>query len=137
MTTQPSHKATGSKHRLVEQHSIRPIPDGERRGSAKGLFGFWFSVNLTPLTVVVGALGTTTLGLSFWIAGLAMVIGNLVGGVFMALHASQGPTLGVPQMLQSRAQFGAKGASLIVAVAAIMFMGFYISLLVIGAQSLH
>ena len=31
------------------------------------------------------------------------------GTVFMAFHAAQGPTLGLPQMIQSRAQFGYRG----------------------------
>jgi NCS1 family nucleobase:cation symporter-1 len=35
-----------------------------------------------------------------------------VGTVFMAAHSAQGPHLGVPQMIQSRAQFGVLGAAL-------------------------
>jgi nucleobase:cation symporter-1, NCS1 family len=137
MTAQPGLETPEVARGLVEQHTIGPIPESERNGSAKGLFGIWLGVNMLPLTVVTGALGTTLLGLSFWSALAAMVIGNAVGGVFMALHASQGPTLGVPQMLQARAQFGSKGATLIVVIAAIMFMGFFISNIVVGAQSLN
>ena len=137
MTAQPVHEAPEVARGLVERHTIGPVPESERNGSAKGLFGIWLGVNMLPLTVVTGALGTTLLGLSFWSALAAMIIGNAVGGIFMALHASQGPTLGVPQMIQARAQFGSKGATLIVVVAAVMFMGFYISNLVVGAQSLN
>ena len=137
MTGQPVLPTPEVARGLVEQHTIGPIPESERHGSARGLFGIWLGVNMLPLTVVTGALGTTLLGLPFWSALAAMIIGNVVGGIFMALHASQGPTLGVPQMIQARGQFGSKGATLIVVIAAIMFMGFFISNLVVGAQSLN
>ena len=54
------------------------------------------------LTVVTGALAVTVFKLSFVAALLALVLGNLVGGIFMALHSAQGPQLGVPQMVQTR-----------------------------------
>ncbi|QYN33646.1 cytosine permease [Pseudonocardia sp. DSM 110487] len=131
--------STGSSRRIavIEHRTIGPIPADERTGSARGLFGIWLGVNMLPLTVVTGALGTTLFALPFGWAVLAVVVGNVVGGVFMALHAAQGPQLGVPQMIQARGQFGAKGAALVVLVATVMFMGFYISNLVVGAQSLH
>jgi trigonelline permease len=122
---------------LLERNTIGPIPDSERTGSARGVFGIWLGVNMLPLTVVTGALATTVFALPISTALVAIVIGNVVGGVFMALHASQGPRLGVPQMIQARGQFGAKGAALVVLVATIMFLGFYISNLVVGAQSLQ
>jgi NCS1 family nucleobase:cation symporter-1 len=40
------------------------------------------------------------------------VAGAAVGGAFMAAHSAQGPRLGVPQLVQSRAQFGFYGALL-------------------------
>ncbi|MFD7132881.1 purine-cytosine permease family protein [Streptomyces sp. NPDC059894] len=122
---------------MLEQHTIGPIPASERTGTARGVFGIWLGINMLPLTVVTGALATTAFALPFGWAVLAVVIGNLVGGVFMALHASQGPRLGVPQMIQARGQFGTKGAALVVLVATVMFLGFYISNLVVGAQSLQ
>ncbi|MCG7205105.1 purine-cytosine permease family protein [Streptomyces arenae] len=122
---------------MLEQHTIGPIPESERTGSARGVFGIWLGINMLPLTVITGALATTLFALPFGVAVLALLIGNLVGGVFMALHASQGPQLGVPQMIQARGQFGTKGAALIALVAWVMFMGFYISNLVVGAQSLN
>ncbi|WP_201724705.1 purine-cytosine permease family protein [Streptomyces antimycoticus] len=121
----------------MEQHTIGPIPETERTGSARGLFGFWLGVNMMPITVVSGALATTAFNLPFAWALVAVVIGNMIGGVFMALHASQGPQLGVPQMIQARGQFGRKGAALIVLVSLIMFMGFFISNLIAGAESLQ
>ena len=43
---------------------------------------------------------------------MAAVLGILFGTLFMAAHASQGPKLGLPQMIQCRAQFGYRGVIL-------------------------
>ena len=82
----------------VEKHSIDRIPDEERHGSPRGLFAVWFGANLQLTTVVTGALAPS-LGLSIPWALLAIILGNLFGAVFMALHSAQGPRLGIPQMI--------------------------------------
>lgn len=97
----------------------------------------WFGTNIAPLPLVTGAMGVQVFHQSFWSSVLAIVVGQLVGGVFMALHSAQGPQLGVPQMIQSRAQFGAIGALLIVVVAAAMYVGFFASNIVLAGKSLH
>jgi NCS1 family nucleobase:cation symporter-1 len=51
------------------------------------------------------------MGLSFWWACLAIVLGTTIGLVLVGFHAIQGPMLGIPQMTQSRGQFGFYGAS--------------------------
>lgn len=122
---------------LLEKHTIGAVPLADRHGSGRGLFGIWLGINMLPLTVVTGALATVLFGLSLGWAMVAIVAGNVLGGVFMALHAVQGPQLGVPQMLQARGQFGARGAALVVAIALVMFVGFFVSNLVVGAQALH
>jgi nucleobase:cation symporter-1, NCS1 family len=43
---------------------------------------------------------------------LALVVGNALGTIFMSAHSAQGPHLGIPQMIQSRAQFGVLGAAI-------------------------
>src|SRR6202022_3839240 len=121
----------------IEQHTIFPIPAGERHGRARDLFTVWFGSNIMILTIVTGALATVQFQLSLIAAGFAIPIGNLVGGIFMALHAAQGPQLGVPQMVQSRGQFGSFGAIFIVALVVVMYLGFVASNLVLGGQSLH
>ena len=73
---------------------------------------------------MVGTLGIAA-GLSFAWTLLGLLIGNLVGTIFMAAHSAQGPHLGVPQMIQSRAQFGVYGAAiplLVMVVAAVLFL---------------
>ena len=121
----------------IEQHTIYPIPADERHGRAADLFTVWFGSNIMILTIVTGALATLRFQLSLVAAVLAILVGNLVGGVFMALHAAQGPQLGVPQMVQSRGQFGSIGANFVVALVVLMYLGFVASNLVLGGQSLH
>ncbi len=120
----------------IERQTIAPIPEAERHGRAPELTAIWFGMNMTPLTVVTGALATTLFGLSLGWALLAIVVGNVVGGVGMALHAAQGPTMGVPQMIQARGQFGVRGSALIVLVALLMFVGFFASNLVVAGDAL-
>jgi NCS1 family nucleobase:cation symporter-1 len=93
---------------VVERHSIDYIPENERYGRVSQQGVFWFLSNTQSLSVAVGFLGPA-LGLSIWWTVLATLLGTLFGTTFMALHASQGPHLGLPQMLQSRAQFGYRG----------------------------
>ena len=121
----------------VEKHTIYQIPLDQRHGRARHLFTLWFGANMNVLTVVTGALATTVFHQSFLSGVTAILIGNLVGTVFMALHAAQGPRLGVPQMVQSRGQFGAKGAAFVVALVIFMYAGYAATALVTGGQSLH
>ncbi|AND68474.1 hypothetical protein ATSB10_10200 [Dyella thiooxydans] len=101
------------------------------------MFSLWFGANLNVLTIVTGALATTVFRQSFLAGTLAIVLGNLIGTLFMALHAAQGPRLGVPQMVQSRGQFGARGAASVVALVIFMYVGYGATALVTGGQSLH
>jgi nucleobase:cation symporter-1, NCS1 family len=126
-----------NKSSRIEQHTIYQIPLDERHGKAHQLFTLWFGANLNVLTVVTGALATTIFHQSFLSGVLAILLGNLVGTIFMALHAAQGPRLGVPQMVQSRGQFGAKGAGFVVILVAFMYVGYAGTAFVTGGQSLH
>jgi len=121
----------------IESHTIQAIPLSERHGKSRDLFTVWFGNQLVLLTVVTGALSVTAFGLSFIWAMTSLVIGHLVGAIFMALHSAQGPRLGVPQMVQTRGQFGSFGALLVVVLVVVMYLGFFASNAVLGAQSLH
>ena len=121
----------------IEQHTIYQIPLDQRHGKARHLFTLWLGANINVLTVVTGALATTLFAQSFLAGSIAIVVGNLVGTIFMALHAAQGPRLGVPQMVQSRGQFGARGAAFVVALVVFMYVGYAATALVTGGQSLH
>jgi nucleobase:cation symporter-1, NCS1 family len=121
----------------IEDKTIQPIPLDERHGKPRDLFSLWFGSNIMLLTVVTGALATSVYGLPFWLAVIAIVVGNLVGAVFMALHSAQGPRLGVPQMMQTRGQFGSYGSLIVIVLVVVMYVGFFASNLVLAGQSLN
>jgi NCS1 family nucleobase:cation symporter-1 len=120
----------------LEIATIQPIPLDERHGKARDLFTVWFGSNVQLLTIVTGGLAVTVFALPFWWAVVGLTVGNLVGAIFMALHAAQGPTLGVPQMVQTRGQFGSIGALLVVGIVIVMYVGFLASNIVVGGQAL-
>jgi NCS1 family nucleobase:cation symporter-1 len=88
------------------------------------------------MTIVTGGLATTVFGLGFVPAVAGIIIGNVVGGIFMALHSAQGPQLGVAQMIQTRGQFGSFGALLIVVIVVVMYVGFFAANLVFGGEAM-
>jgi NCS1 family nucleobase:cation symporter-1 len=120
----------------LEIATIQPIPLDQRHGTGRDLFTIWFGSNLNLLTIATGALAVTVFRLPFGWALIALTAGNLIGAVFMALHAAQGPTLGVPQMVQTRGQFGSIGALLVVGIVIIMYVGFLASNIVLGGEAL-
>jgi NCS1 family nucleobase:cation symporter-1 len=120
----------------LEISTIQQIAPDQRHGTAADLFTVWFGSNLMLLTIVTGGLAVTIFKLPFTWAVIALIVGNLVGAVFMALHAAQGPTLGVPQMIQTRGQFGSIGSLLVVGIVIVMYVGFLASNLVLGGEAL-
>jgi len=92
----------------IESHHIEYIPDSERKGVVWKQGPFWFLGNFQPFTVAIGLIGPA-LGLALKWSILAAILGVIFGTLFMAAHAAQGPRLGLPQMVQSRAQFGYSG----------------------------
>jgi NCS1 family nucleobase:cation symporter-1 len=130
---------TGGKENVstLEQYTIEQIPLDQRHGRPRDLFTIWFTSNQMPLTIVTGALATVVFGLPLVSAMIAIVVGNLVGAIFMALHSAQGPKLGIPQMIQSRAQYGVLGSLLVVGISVFMYVGFFASNLILGGQSVN
>ena len=76
----------------IEVHSIDWIPDTERHGKVWTQGPFWFLGNFQPFTVGIGILGPTLFGLSIAQTAIAGILGVLFGTIFMAFHATQGPT---------------------------------------------
>ncbi len=92
----------------VEPFGIEPIPKEERHGQIAKVFTIWFAGNLNVVTWFTGFLGIA-LGLSLKYAVLAIIIGNLLGGVLLALTCSFGPRIGQPLIPGSRRAFGKAG----------------------------
>ena len=107
----------------IEKRSIDFIPDEERYGTPRRLFTLWFSVNMQISALIIGALGVVA-GLNVFWGLVAVVGGTAIGAVFMAGHSAQGPHLGIPQMIQSRAQFGVYGAALPLVIMVISYVLF-------------
>ena len=107
----------------VETRSIDYVPTSERHGKVWHLGPLWFAGNAQLATVAIGAFGVAG-GLGFGWSLIAIALGALIGTLFMAFHSTQGPKLGLPQMIQSRPQFGYYGAVLPVVVAVLLFIGF-------------
>jgi nucleobase:cation symporter-1, NCS1 family len=109
----------------IESKSIDWIPLEDRRGKPSTLFPLWFMSNANLTTLATGMVGAA-LGASFMTSLVAIVLGAAVGTVFTASHSAQGPQLGLPQMIQSRAQFGYRGVVVICAVVIFSIVGFNI-----------
>ena len=122
---------------LIEKHTIGYVPPEDRHGKVRDLFTLWFGGNIAPLPIVTGALGVQLFHLNLVWGIVAILVGHLLGGVLMALHSAQGPQMGIPQMIQSRAQFGSLGALLVVVIAGLMYIGFFASNIVLAGKSLH
>ncbi|MGW6401872.1 purine-cytosine permease family protein [Streptomyces sp. NPDC055134] len=119
---------------LVERRSIDVVPDEERHGTAFSQFTLWLGANLQITAVVTGALAVVFGGDVVW-SLVGLVVGNLLGGAVMALHSAQGPRLGLPQMIQSRAQFGVRGAVVPLLLVILMYVGFFASGSVLAGQA--
>ncbi|EGD57748.1 cytosine/purine/uracil/thiamine/allantoin permease family protein [Novosphingobium nitrogenifigens DSM 19370] len=108
---------------LVESRSIDYVPLAERHGKVWHLWPIWFSGDAHLATLATGAIGLAA-GLGFGWSVLAILAGGALGTLFMASHSSQGPELGLPQMIQSRPQFGYRGALLVWCFALVTYIGY-------------
>jgi nucleobase:cation symporter-1, NCS1 family len=122
--------------RFIEKRSIDYVPLAERHGKVWHLWPVWFAGDANLATLAVGVLGITLGGNLLW-TGAAVVAGCALGTFFMAFHSTQGPQLGLPQMIQSRPQFGYRGALLVWAVALIAYIGFNAFNQLLAVQALH
>jgi nucleobase:cation symporter-1, NCS1 family len=120
----------------IESHSIDVIPDSERGGKVSGQFTLWFATNANVFNFVLGGFAIF-FGLNVFWAIIAMFLGAFLGLAFTSLHAVQGPRLGVPQMIQSRGQFGFYGAIFIFLASIVLDIGYLAAQQVVQADSLN
>src|SRR5579875_2147152 len=118
--------------KYVETHHIDVIPSRVRHGKPWHQIAFWAGVNVNVFSIVLGGV-VVTIGLRFWWALIAICTGTLIGALLVALHATQGPRLGVPQTIQSRGQFGFYGAAFLFPCVLFLNVGFIAAQLVILA----
>jgi len=125
----------GGSSSLIESRSIDFIPESERHGSLLSQFTLWLGTNLQITAIVTGALVIVLGGDVFW-SLIGLLIGQLLGGTVMALHAAQGPRLGLPQMISSRVQFGVVGAVIPIVLVCCMYVGFSATGTVLAGQAM-
>lgn len=121
---------------LIESHSIDYIPLSERRGKAWHLWPVWFSGDAHLATLATGILGLS-MGANLAWTLVAIITGCAFGTLFMAFHSTQGPQLGLPQMIQSRPQFGYMGALLVWVIALVCYIGFNAFNQLLAAQTIQ
>jgi nucleobase:cation symporter-1, NCS1 family len=119
----------------VETRSIEYVPLAERHGKVWHLWPVWFSGDANLATVATGVVGVALGGHLAWMV-VAVVAGCAFGTFFMAFHSTQGPQLGLPQMIQSRPQFGYLGALLVWGVALLAYIGFNAFNQILAAQTM-
>src|SRR5271170_3484951 len=107
----------------IERHSIDYVRSGERHGRVRDQGVFWFTANFSFMSISVGFVGPA-MGLSLGWTIVAATLGLIVGTLFVAFHATQGPIMGLPQMIQSRAQFGYRGVVVPLSATLVNFIGF-------------
>jgi purine-cytosine permease-like protein len=120
----------------VEVRSIDYVPLNERHGKVWSQGPLWFMSNAQIATLAVGTFSVTGGGNLIW-SLIAIITGALTGTFFMAFHSAQGPQLGLPQMIQSRPQFGYVGALLVWAFAYLQYAGFNIFNTILAGDALH
>lgn len=127
--------ASGQAAPAIEVHSIDYIPQKERHGHVSNQATLWFLGNAELATLVVGFIGIS-LGLNLFWCLVAIVLGEVFGTFFMAFHSVQGPRLGIPQLLQSRPQFGYYGALIPQAIGVFLYVGFNVFNTIISGLAL-
>ena len=103
----------------IERRSIEWIPNEERTGSLRSVGALWFVSNINLTAMATGTAALAVGGGLLWTV-IATIAGSLFGTFFMAFHSAQGPQLGLPQLVQSRAQFGYRGAAITIFIAALV-----------------
>lgn len=131
-----SPPTAGSTRPKIEVRSIDYVPRTERHGKVWHQAPFWFTGNFVLTTMVTGFTGPA-LGLGALYSILAIVLGVCFGTFFMAFHANQGPRMGLPQMIQSRAQFGLRGAIVPFAAVVFVYIGFNVFNVILATDAIN
>lgn len=129
-------QTTDNSQPVVERRSIDYIPQSERHGKSWHLWSVWFCGEAHLTTLAVGVIGIS-MGTNLLWTSLAIILGCAFGTLFMAGHSAQGPHMGLPQLIQSRPQFGYLGALLIYCVALVTYIGYNAFNQVLAGQTLH
>lgn len=120
----------------LESRSIDYIPLAERHGKVWHLGPVWLMGTAHIATVAIGLIGIASGANLFWSLA-AIVLGAMFGTFFSAFHSTQGPQLGLPQMIQSRPQFGYQGALVVWVFVFISYAGYNVFNNLLAGDSLN
>lgn len=118
----------------MERLGIEHVDEGSRHGRPFSTFTLWFGANLT---IADFALGSLFFGLPISSIALAIVIGNVLGGLLLGLSAAMGPSFGYPQMMISRAVMGRKGNAPFALANWISTVGWFTVNIILGGYALQ
>lgn len=113
----PAHTNGSDAIGKVETRGVDHIPPEERHGGPMELVSVWISANAFFGILVIGSL-PVLFGLGWWASFWALLLGALLGSLFVAPMAVFAPLVGTTNILTSRAHFGVRG-SIVGAVVAI------------------
>lgn len=117
---------------MRERKGIDWVTQDERHGSPRALFWPWTAANLSLFPVVSGIF-VVTLGLSWWAAVVAIVVGLVVSYPLVGLTALAGVRGGAPTMTLSRATFGLQGNKIPTGLSFLSTVGWEIISVALGA----
>lgn len=127
----------GNRVLKVEPFGTEHIPENERHGKPGRLFTLWFASNVTIGSYAVGYLAVSLFSLPLLPSLVALLAGNLLGGILLGLTSATGPSFGYPQMIISRRSFGRKGAYLPAALQWASTVGWFTVNAVLGSFALN
>ncbi|MBC7763569.1 MAG: cytosine permease [Candidatus Saccharibacteria bacterium] len=118
----------------IETRSIDYVPQSERYGKPWHLGAVWLMGTASVGSVAIGFIGVSAGANLLWTL-VGVTLGALFGTIFSAFHSAQGPQLGLPQMVQSRPQFGYRGAVLVWVFVLVSYVGYNAFVAILGGQT--
>lgn len=126
-----------TKGSVIEWTGLAPITAKDRHGKPWHVGGLWFAAQLVPTALFLGVLGGPSgLGLSYWAAFGAIVLGNVLGALGPAAMSLTGPKTGLPLLAQARVPFG-RVTGVVGILAAITSVAFIALGAIFGAEALQ
>ena len=121
---------------MIEQIGIEHVPTESRHGKPIQLFTLWLASNLTIADYALGFL-PVSLGVPFPVMLAALLFGNILGSLFLALSVAMGPKMGFPQMFISRWSFGRRGNYFFAVLNWVSTVGWFTVNVVLGTFALQ
>lgn len=135
-TVAAERKHYGQRVLQVEPYGVERIGQSERHGQARNQFTLWLGSNLTIADYALGFL-PISLGMPWSWTIAAILVGNLLGALVLALCAAMGPTYGLPQLMIGRFTFGRVGGYLPAAFNYVSTIGWFTVNNILGAFGLR